>query len=364
MWFKTATAADGQAERCRQALEAAGPMKDAWLAVTCVVLNTATPRWYAETLWCDLVHRIMMVTSKLQPFNPLRNHTLPPWTVVVFERQTDERLQPVEIDLRETVRLHLAEVPSDDERHLLSIWRHAPYDHPSDLFILTSALEAARLRRYARVQLGIEMPNSLPQHQLRTQIREGMLALLGAPTEHQTLTYTSSGQVHTDATLAADITASLRQHLDRWDCLFDVTHVTCVLSDDTTGGRLQFDVPSAQYDSLLQMSTQLPDGALQITSCPAREAEVGVVSAATLSRLPQRCAVASVAANMLTRLTAFNIIHWVTGIQGPVCSQPPLTASTIHSMTIAELRDALTIRNSSSKGTQKQLVDRLLTIST
>lgn len=301
--------ADGEwCPLCRQALDAVRPSDAAlWKSVTQTALATEDPAWYVETDFCDLVHRVLEITTVPKPFSLLRHHALPAWVIVNFERMSTGLLAPKLVDLRLIVQDTLGVLPSDSERHLLTPWKNAPYDREKAAFVIPAPAEKAALRDFIATTSGDQLstlPSSLPA------LRKRALQLRGVDNVRSDIT----AGLSTDDVATASSTVSLRLHTDRLDDLLGITHVTVVQSNDTSGGRFCADVPQSIRDMLEQQVAGLPDGMLRLKAASPRQPQAGVVSSRTLRRLPQRAATASVMAGALTRCTAFCLVHWVTNM--------------------------------------------------
>ena len=305
-WWLDGLEDDGWCPICRQALAAVTPTEAVvWKAVTQAALATKDPAWYVETDFCDLVHRVIEITTKPKPFSLLRHHALPAWVVINFERTSTGLLVPKQVDLRVMVQKAFGSLPSDIERHLLTPWKHAPYDRPGAGFVVPAAAEKKALTDFIATMSGgrdASLSSSV------VALRNRAIQLRGVDNN---TTDTTAGK-SCDEIPNASSAVSLRQHTDRYDDLLGITQIAVVQTDGTHGGRFSADVPQSIQASLEQQMSGLPEDMLRVQAVPPRRPQGGVVSAGTLRRLPQRTATASVAAGALTRCTAFSIVHWVT----------------------------------------------------
>ena len=327
-WFEKAMETGGCAPRCRRAFQLAGPAGILWRMLTVFVLNTCEPVSYVEGLFCDLVHRLIEVTTVPKPFDLLRYHSLAPWTIVTFSRSADGCLQPQTVDLREVLRRHNCTIPSDDTRHSLTPWRRAPYDSPHDAFILDNTAEKNALRRFL-IASGVEpgnMPSSTSaRRQMALQYRSGVLDA-SSDIMHQSTNLPTQSSSLTDA-------GSLRQHGDQWDSQIEQSHVISVATEGTANGRLHFDVSAEHLETLLRCAEQYSADQLVVSNAPPRCPQCGTISAANLRKFPRRTAVASVGRGMCVRFTAFRIIHWVddlTVADDKLKCEPPAEAAFAH----------------------------------
>ena len=305
-WWLDGLASGGWCPICRQALDAVSPAKAAlWKSVTQAALATEDPAWYVETDFCDLVHRVMEVTTKPKPFSLLRHHALPAWVIVNFNRTTTGLLRPTQVDLRVVVRQALGGLPSDTERHLVTPWKHAPYDRANAAFVMSATAEKAALKDFIATTGGDSIA-SLSSSVVKLRQRAVQLREMDSD-ETETAVTTSSDQVAN-----ASSAMSLRQHTDRFDDLLGITQIVVVQTAGADGGRFCADVPQSIQSSLEQQMAELPEDMLRVHAVSPRRPQAGIVSESTLRRLPRRTALASVMPGALTRCTAFCLVHWVT----------------------------------------------------
>ena len=340
-WFVRGTDVGGCMPRCRHALQLVDAAKrKLWFRVTLAAVRTWWPAYAAENPWCDIAHRLVEPTTVPKPFSLIRYHALPPWVIQQASKQPDGKLLPTLLDLRTVLVAEGATIPTDDERHALSVWRNAPYDAPTAGIIMPVNNEVPALRQF------VSGASDIPQAQLPTSkdrlrklavetasrrftsidgIETGSVTAekcgLGSSSS-STLTSTAprppASQVVPHKSAAAKVNEgakSLHQHNDLYDDQLGATAVMSLTNEHADGIRLYVDIPIALTAHLTAKAAQLPTNAVTVIASGPRQPEARVVSAATLRRLPTRHSQASFGPGLLVRFCAYIMTHFVSAME-------------------------------------------------
>ena len=275
---------------------------DLWLAVVVAAVASLWLWAAAETFWCDIVLRGIMLCRAAKSFPLSRMHSLPPWLQPRFCKREDGRVECTLHDLREDVRAAGFPVPTDAERHKLSPWRDAAFDlEGSELGELASEEVRNIMRSWAKAR-------SLPQNgglgQLKKLLWETVHKGQAMPTASgSTLTGSSPGDMEAAS-------GALRLHADLNDADMMHTHVKEVRDVQFGGAWLTVDVRPGQVVHTRSLAEKHPEN-VHFVLCPARAPVKGVVSTTTLARLPRRAAEVSVGNGTFTTFPAKWTPHFV-----------------------------------------------------